>query len=398
MSPGGDRSVDPCLDEDRLHRLGIAHLTEPGDPRVAGLVDDLGAAVVHEGLLRGLDLQGVELDAAARVGATEPARALERAHRAGLRFVVPGDTEWPAQLDDLGPAAPVSRHGGRPLGVWVRGPLGLHEIARSVAVVGARAATTYGTDVAARLAAGVAESGRTVVSGAAFGIDQAAHRGALAADGRTVGVLACGADRVYPQAHARLIEHLADEHCLVSETVPGGAPTRMRFLSRNRLIAALTQGTVVVEAALRSGALNTANWAGRLHRHLMGVPGPVTSAHSAGVHQLLREGGALVVTHADEVLEVVAPAGEQLTVRARGEDRARDRLTHRQQQVLEAVPLRRAADDFSIAGTAGVAPLEVRGTLLTLEEAGFVRREGIGWRLADHDPQLPGQPFLDWTG
>ncbi|WP_300385382.1 DNA-processing protein DprA [uncultured Nocardioides sp.] len=392
------RDVDPSLDEDRLHRLGIAHLTEPGDPRVSGLVDDLGAAVVHEGLLRGLDLQGVELDAAARVGATEPARVLERAHRSGLRFVVPGDTEWPAGLDDLGPAAPVARHGGRPLGVWVRGPLGLHEIAASVAVVGARAATTYGTDVASRIAAGVAATGRAVVSGAAFGIDQSAHRGALAVDGRTVGVLACGADRVYPQAHARLIEHLADEHCLVSETVPGGAPTRMRFLSRNRLIAALTEGTVVVEAALRSGALNTANWAGRLHRHLMGVPGPVTSTQSAGVHQLVRESGALLVTHPDEVLEVVAPAGEQLTTRARGEDRARDRLTHRQQQVLEAVPLRRAADDFSIAGTAGVAPLEVRGTLLTLEEAGFVRREGVGWRLADHDPQLPDQPFLDWTG
>ncbi len=350
---GPGRGIDAALDEDRLHRLAVAHLTEPGDPRVSGLVDDLGAATVHDGLLRGLDLQGLELDAAARLGATEPARVLDRAHRAGLRFVVPGDTEWPAGLDDLATAPPVARHGGRPLGVWVRGPLGLHEIGSAVAVVGARAATTYGTDLAARIAAGVAEHGHCVVSGAAFGIDQSAHRGALAADGRTVGVLACGADRVYPQAHARLIEHLADEHCLVSETVPGGAPTRMRFLSRNRLIAALTQGTVVVEAALRSGALNTANWAGRLHRHLMGVPGPVTSTQSAGVHQLLREGGALVVTHPDEVLEVLAPAGEHLQARPRGED---------------------------------------------LSLIGFVRREGAGWRLAENDPRLPGQPFLDSTG
>lgn len=224
MSAGTGRAVDPRLDEDRLHRIGIAYLTEPGDARVSGLVDDLGAATVHQGLLDRLDLDGLEVDAATRLGATDPVRALEQAHRAGLRYVVPGDTEWPARLDDLASAPAVGRHGGRPLGLWVRGPLGLHEVTSSVAVVGSRAATTYGTDVAARLAAGAAEAGWAVVSGAAFGIDQAAHRGALAAGGRTVGVLACGADRVYPQAHARLVEHLAHEHCLVSETVPAVPP------------------------------------------------------------------------------------------------------------------------------------------------------------------------------
>ena len=311
---------------------------------------------------------------------------------------MPGDHEWPAAVDGLHDAPPVERHGGRPLGLWVRGPLGLDELTATVAVVGARAATTYGTDLTHRMAAGLAEGGHVVVSGAAFGIDQAAHRGALAADGRTVGVLACGADRVYPQAHARLIDHLVDEHCIVSETVPGGAPTRMRFLSRNRIIAALSRGTVVVEAAYRSGALNTANWAGRLDRCLMGVPGPVTSAASAGVHQLIRESGALLVTEASEVLEVLAPAGQHLTRRARGADRPRDRLSHRQRQVLEAVPLRRAADDFSIAGTAGISPLEVRGSLQALEALGLVQRQGFGWRLADEDPGLPGQPFLDSTG
>ena len=211
-------------------------------------------------------------------------------------------------------------------------------------------------------------------------------------------MLACGADRVYPQAHARLIEHLADEHCLVSETVPGGAPTQLRFLGRNRLIAALTQGTVVVEAAVRSGALNTANWAGRLNRHVMGVPGPVSSTQSAGVHQLLRDAAATLVTHADEVLETLAPSGERLVERARGEERPRDRLTHRQRRVLDAVPVRRAVDDFSIASTAGVGALEVRGTLLTLERAGHVRREGTGWRLAAEDPGDPQAPCLDWTG
>lgn len=398
MSGPTGRAVDRALDEERLHRVAVAHLTEPGDPRVSGLVDDLGAAVVHDGLMRGLDLDGIGVEASARVGALEPERVLDQAYRAGLRFVVPGDTEWPTRLDDLVRAAPVGRHGGRPLGLWVRGPLGLGEMNASVAIVGARAATTYGTDTTARVAAGVADGGWTVVSGAAFGIDQAAHRGALVAGGRTIGVLACGADRVYPQAHARLIEHLAEEHCVVSETVPGGAPTRIRFLGRNRLIAALTQGTVVVEAGVRSGALNTANWAGRLHRHVMGVPGPVTSTQSAGVHQLLREDAALLVTRPEEVLEALAPAGERTVPRERGQESPRDRLTHRQQQVLEAVPVRRAADDFSIAGTAGLAPLEVRGTLTVLEERGYVQRDGARWRLADTDPREPGQPLLDSVG
>ena len=398
MSGVEGRSVDTDLDAERLHRVAIAHLTEPGDVRVAALVEHLGAATVHEGLVRQLDLEGLGADASARLASSEPERALEEAHRAGIRFVVPGDHEWPAAVDGLHDAPPVERHGGRPLGLWVRGPLGLDELTATVAVVGARAATTYGTDLTHRMAADLAEGGHVVVSGAAFGIDQAAHRGALAADGRTVGVLACGADRVYPQAHARLIDHLVDEHCIVSETVPGGAPTRMRFLSRNRIIAALSRGTVVVEAAYRSGALNTANWAGRLDRCLMGVPGPVTSAASAGVHQLIRESGALLVTEASEVLEVLAPAGQHLTRRARGADRPRDRLSHRQRQVLEAVPLRRAADDFSIAGTAGISPLEVRGSLQALEALGLVQRQGFGWRLADEDPGLPGQPFLDSTG
>src|SRR4029078_13034542 len=123
-------------------------------------------------------------------------------------------------------------------------------------------------------------------------IDQAAHRGALAGGVSTVAVLACGVDRAYPAAHQRLLDHLADRGAVVSELAPGCAPTRLRFLARNRVIAALTRGTVVVEAAVRSGALNTANWANRLHRTVMGVPGPVTSAPSQGVHQLIRTGAA----------------------------------------------------------------------------------------------------------
>ena len=147
------------------------------------------------------------------------------------------------------------------------------------------------------------------MSGAAFGIDQAAHRGALANRGPTVAVLACGADRAYPAAHRNLIDYIADVGLVVSEAPPGCAPTRIRFLARNRVIAAVARGTVVVEAAVRSGALNTASWAGGLGRTVMGVPGPVTSAPSAGVHQLIRARDALLVTSGEEVLEAVGPIG-----------------------------------------------------------------------------------------
>ncbi len=235
------------------------------------------------------DLGGVLNRRRGPAGGIDPSGDLATAERLGIRFVMPGDDEWPGQAwTTVLAAPPVQERGGPPLGLWVKGPLRLDQLAGAVAVVGSRSATTYGADVAAE------PGGRTspgpvtaVVSGAAFGIDQAAHRGASRSAGPTVAVLACGVDRAYP---AR-----PQERCWTTSPAPepwsrssppGCAPTRLRFLARNRLIAALTRGTVVVEAALRSGALNTANWAARLNRPLMGVPGPVTSAPSQGVHQL----------------------------------------------------------------------------------------------------------------
>ena len=300
----------------------------------------------------------------------EPERDLERAARRGIRWIVPGDSEWPPALDDLDAIEPLQNLGGAPLGLWVRGPLRLDALPAPVAVVGARSATTYGTDVAAELGAGLARAGATVVSGAAFGIDQAAHRGALAGDGATVAVLACGVDRAYPVAHQQLLDHLAEHCAIVSELAPGCAPMRVRFLSRNRVIAALSRGTVVVEAAVRSGALNTASWTSRLNRPLMGVPGPVTSAPSEGVHQLIRSGAATLVTRADDVLELTGLMGEHLVEVARAPTTARDRLTPRQQRVLEAVPVVRSAPADSIARTAGLGR---RGGRVRARRAGPVR-------------------------
>ena len=368
--------------EDRLARAALSRIFEPGDLRVSRLVDELGAGTVYDALRGERDLEGVLTDVAGRLAEVDPARELAQAARLGVRFVVPGDAEWPRQLDGLAGAAALQERGGLPLGLWVRGPLRLDTLDRSVAVVGSRSATTYGAGVAAEVAAVTAREGFTVVSGAAFGIDQAAHRGAVAAGGTSVAVLACGADRVYPAAHRAMIEHLAAEGAVLSETPPGGAPTRLRFLSRNRIIAALTRGTVVVEAAVRSGALNTANWATRLNRSVMGVPGPVTSAPSQGVHQLIRTNVATLVTSGADVLEMLGGAGEHLVEEPRAAERPRDRLSTRHQQVLDAVPSERAAGTDSIARAAGIGLREVRSALDALERRGLVHRVEEGWRLA----------------
>ena len=371
------------MSADRCARLALSRLGEPGDLRMAGLVAELGAERVYAELLDGRDPRGVRTDVAARLEGIEPARDLERASRAGLRWVVPGDAEWPASVDDLDRCEPLNGMGRAPLGLWVRGPIRLDELTAPVAVVGSRSATTYGTDVAAELAAGLARSGAAVLSGAAFGIDQAAHRGALAGNGPTVAVLACGADRAYPAAHQGLLDHLAEHGAVVSELAPGCAPTRLRFLARNRIIAALSRGTVVVEAAVRSGALNTASWALRLNRPVMGVPGPVTSAPSEGVHQLIRSGAATLVTRADDVLELTGAMGEHLAEAPRAPTTARDRLTRPQRQVLEAVPLLRPAQSDSIARTAGLGLVQVRSALDGLSRRGLVEQLPTGWRLAE---------------
>ena len=239
---------------ERLARVALNAISEPGDPRLDRLVGTLGASGVHERLLADTDLSGLRSDTAERLVRLDPARMLAEAADRDIRFVVPGDTEWPGGLDDLASVEPLNGLTGVPMGLWVKGPLGLGQACRrAVAVVGSRSATTYGTAVAGDVAACLGGSGVTVVSGAAFGIDQAAHRGALAVRGATVAVLACGVDRAYPAAHKGLLDYVSELGAVVSELPPGCAPTRVRFLSRNRLIAAMTRGTVVVEAAVRSG-------------------------------------------------------------------------------------------------------------------------------------------------
>jgi DNA processing protein len=250
---------------------------------------------------------------------------------------------------------------------------------RSVAVVGARACTEYGAHMAALLGAGLAERGWVVVSGGAYGVDGAAHRGALGAGGATVAVLACGVDQPYPRGHTELITRIAQQGLVVGELPPGDHPTPSRFIVRNRVIAALTRGTVVVEAAHRSGSLVTARAAQRLGRHTMGVPGPATSGLSAGVHQLLR-GDAELVTDAADVVELVGEMGE-LAPDRRGPVLPRDLLDPGARRVLAALPGRGAALPGAIARGAQTTPDDAIARLYELRSLGYVERHGDGWKL-----------------
>lgn len=368
-------------EEDRLARATISLVAEPGDLRSLGLSRQLGAAEFLDVLRTHAELRDEFRAAAGRLAAADAERVLEQAASRGIRFVIPGDAEWPLQVDDLEEAGALQERGGVPVGLWVRGPLRLDRLGGSVAIVGSRSSTTYGAQVAADLAAEVGAGGRGVVSGAAFGVDYAAHRGALSADAPTVAVLACGVDRAYPAAHRPLLQHLAEHHAVISEAPPGASPFRIRFLARNRLIAALARGTVVVEAAVRSGALNTTNWAERLNRVVMGTPGPLDSAASEGVHQLIRRGGATLVTSGAEVLELVGAAGEDLAADPRGPETPRDGLTVRARQVLDAVPVASPAPSRSVALVAGLGLMETDRLLAGMEEEGLVELLPTGWRL-----------------
>ncbi|OIK01873.1 DNA protecting protein DprA [Streptomyces sp. MUSC 14] len=363
-------------DGDLLGRILLTRVIEPGDEVGGRWVREFGVGEVVRRLRGGEALPGVSeqrwAGLVARAGQADAERDLEVAGSAGARFVAPRDAEWPRQLNDLGDA--------RPLGLWVRGRPSLRVWAlRSVAVVGARACTEYGAHVAAALASGLAERGWVVVSGGAYGIDGAAHRGALAARGATVAVLACGVDRPYPRGHAALIGRIAEQGLVVGELPPGDHPTPSRFILRNRVIAALTRGTVVVEAAHRSGSLSTARAAQRLGRFTMGVPGPVTSALSAGVHELLR-GEAALVTDAAEVVELVGDIGELAPVR-RGPVLPRDLLDPPVRAVLAALPGDRAAPAGEIALGARTTRDEAIARLYELRALGYVERHGDGWKL-----------------
>jgi DNA processing protein len=364
-------------DDERAARAALLRATEPAVAGVVRHVRAVGPVQTLDDIRRGRPVGSSDGAAMlARLSAGDGEQDLEVAARLGVRLVCPGDAEWPDGLDDL------SAMDADCLGLWVRGPLRLDEACRqAVAIVGTRAATEYGEHVALELSVGLAARGWTVVSGLAFGIDAAAHRGALAAPGATVAVLACGADVAYPKGNRGLYERIVADGAVVSEHPPGAAPQRARFLVRNRLIAALSAGTVVVEAAPRSGARSTARHAGDLFRHVMVVPGPVTSSLSAGCHQLLRDRpDSVLVTKVDEVIEQIGPMGA-LAERVSGPVRRRDLLGPAVSRVLDAVPVVRPAPAERIARTAGMRLDAVSAALAALAAQDLVGQTADGWSM-----------------
>ncbi len=391
----------------RRARAWLTRAAEPGSLALWRFVEDAGPVAAVQALRAGTAPQPVQALVGARAAEDASLSDLRRADRCGARLVVPEDDEWPALPLH---ALTLTAHGGGdddrrpdrttalvpPVALWVRGGVPLDAtVDRSVAVVGARASTSYGEHVAADLGAQLGERGWTVVSGGAYGIDVAAHRGALAAGAPTVAVLACGVDRAYPAAHSAVFERIVDGGgLLVSEWPPGAAPHRHRFLVRNRIIAGLTRGTVVVEAAARSGAQATARRAAGLGRQVLVVPGPVTSAMSVGCHELLREEdtGARLVTSAAQVIEAVGSLGDDLAAPPDRPATPRDGLSDVARRVLDACPVRIGVSAERLAAVAGCEPLEAMRVLPALEVAELVQWTGTGWRVAPPPRPRPAPP------
>ncbi len=369
-------------DETRLAVAYLSRVAEPPCPELAVLVKSVGPVEAAHRIKSGRVNDDLARRTEARRGIDCAADDLERLSRRGGRLLTADDDEWPflsftafagANKKDRPQAHP-------PLALWVVGSTRLVDMAeRAAAIVGTRACTAYGEHVAAELAAGLVERDVTVVSGGAYGIDGAAHRATLACDGFTVAVLAGGIDIPYPSGHAGLLHRIGEQGLVVSEYPPGVRPARHRFLTRNRLVAALSGATVVVEAGARSGAANTAAWARALGRAVCAVPGPVTSAASVGCHALLSS-EAHLVTRAADVVEHMGRIGEL----APDEERPvslLDGLGDAEQRVYDALPARGRRTIDQIAVASGLAPAQVLGPLSMLEVCGLIIRVDGYWKL-----------------
>lgn len=366
----------------------LSGIAEPPCAPLRALVADVGAADAaaavaarrvperHRAVL-GPTAARAEVDAD---GLQRAAAQLEAADRIGARLLTPDDAEWPAWSLLALDQADSAERGGEPLALWVRGPARVDDVAAAaIALVGSRAASAYGEHATRGLVDGLAGVGWSVISGAAYGIDGAAHRAALAAEATTLAILACGIDRDYPAGHAQLLAEIATRGAVVSEYAPGTTAAKHRFLTRNRLVAALSSAVVVVEAGRRSGAANTAAWARKLGRPLGAVPGPVTSATSVGCHRMIADGQAELVAAAADVIRLACPDGgdRQPTVRSR----PTDSLTPEQRRVRDAIPGKGSVTIDEISWSAGLEISTVRAALAVMEVGGYVAGDGSTWRL-----------------
>ncbi|RBO96703.1 DNA processing protein [Nocardia puris] len=392
--PPGTGSTAGAVEERRLAWVYLSRVVEGPCAPLSALIESVGvveaARAVRErelpGSLRGPTRQRRGIDSAAA--------DLETMARIGGRVVTPDDPEWPAwrllglgQLDTGRDA-----EGAVPLVLWVRGPRSLLESSeRALAVVGARCSTGYGDRVAAEIAGDLAAQGWTIVSGAAFGIDAMAHRAALAVGGPTIAVLACGVDRPYPAQHDRLLSAIADTGLVVSEYPPGVPARKHHFLARNRLIAALADGVLVVEAGLRSGARNTVKWARRLGRPALAIPGPVTSLSSTGCHRMIRDGEAHLVTSAEDVIDEAGPLHLALPGVAPAAPDIPAGLAGDQATVYAALPAVGSRLPNELLRTTGLPLHTIRAALVAMELAGLVGLDETGWHRTEPSRSVRGR-------
>lgn len=394
-------------DEAREARIQLMHVLEPQDYLGMALIGALGPVPAAE-IVCGRKPSPAEID---KVRMTSPElsdkaepegldKAWERwRHRKPLRnplamertmngrgawLATPEDPDWPSALRDLGHLAPI--------GLWGRGDrAGLSAPrSRNLSVVGCRDATAYGVEVTNHLVSSVAGDGYAILSGAAFGIDAAAHRTALAvgtSSPTTIALLACGIDRSYPRAHHGLLEDIESAGLILTELNPGASPMRHRFLQRNRLIAALSEVIVVVEARFRSGALNTARHGLELGRTVGVVPGPVFSDQSAGCHRMVSEAPVELITCAEDlrVLLPAIPGGDGASGREAGSTSVPETndpvLSQEQALVRDALPAGRGVAPERLCSVASLPIRTVMASLAHLEMVGLARCEGGLWRI-----------------
>lgn len=384
-------------DAEVVARVAWSALAEPGDSGAGALVGALGAARALElvyaeasgrggavvraclGAVAPDELLGLQATVDAglrrwgpRLDRTDVARAVERAETVGATLLVPGDPDWPERTADLGDHAP--------LVLWCRGRAAPVFERPTLAVVGARANTLAGAEAAAEITSSAADDGCAVVSGGAYGIDAVAHRVAIAAGAPTVAVLAGGIDQLYPVGHVELLRNVSRQGMLLAESPPGTRPTRWRFLARNRMIAAMGDAVVVVEAAARSGALNTANHAAQLGRPVFAVPGAFSSPASVGCHRLVAD------RRAELAVEPSDPARAALGFHAGTDSQGPVPLRSSVEdpdvvRVLDALG-RRPIGDLEAARRSGLSVAAAADALALAELQGLVRRQRDGWTVA----------------
>jgi DNA processing protein len=399
-------SLEFDVEDPVLARAAWSRIAEPGDTDASGLVRAVGPSAALRWLNSVGDGRGTDLTPVIpggpgsrtrpsaggggglaracarwlpRLEGLDPRRELRVLAALGGRLLTPDLPGWPEGLRDLGDAAPIC--------LWALGAEDAlvrldRRLTPAVAVVGLRASTAYGETVTGRMVADLVERGVAIVSGGAFGVDAVAHRAALASDGFTVAVMAGGVDRLYPAGNEPLLRAVVEHGAVVSEVPPGGAPRRERFLSRNRLIAALASVTVVTESGWRSGSHRTAREAAQLMRPVGAVPGPVTAASSAGCHRLIREGVATLVTGADEVAELMAPLGLSPLIEPEVGGGPLDGLAPADRQVFDSLPKTRGATLTAVVTASGLATPEVMAALARLERSGRAAEAGGLWRRA----------------